>query len=169
MARLRYASGSLRMPLLCLPLCVCPLLLQQWALLRIHSLLRTHWGQSHMHICLQAAHLVLCLHLFLPHCSGVHLRLLLPLVQGSDMQGHPPRQLSRVKLSPGMPLCACVCPQSSTCQQMQRGLCLSIYLFCLHHLFPSDKCFFRKTCLAICLFFLYQLFQDLFICLSVNF
>jgi len=105
---------QLYMSPLCLLLHVRPLPLQWWALLRILSHSRTHLGRSCLHIRLQAAGLVLRLCLFLLHRSGARLRLLLLPVQGSDMQGHPPRQLSGLTLCPGMPAHACICPWGST-------------------------------------------------------
>ena len=99
---------------LCLLLHARPLLLQWRAPLRILSHSRTCLGQSRLHICLQAVGLVLRLRLFPLHRSGVRLRLFPPPVQGSDMQGHLPRQLSGLTLCPGTPARACVCPQGST-------------------------------------------------------
>jgi len=93
-----------------------PLPLQRRAPLRILSHSQTRLGRSCLHIHLQAAGLVLHLRLFLPHRSEAHLRLLPPPVQGSDMQGHPPRQLSRLTLCLGMPARACICPWGLTSQ-----------------------------------------------------
>jgi len=101
-----------------------PLPLQRRALLRILSHSRTRLGRSRLHIRLQVAGLVLRLHLFPPHRLGACLHLLPPPVQGSDMQGHPPRQLSRLTLCPGMPTHACVCPQGLT----SRLSCLFVLL-----------------------------------------
>ena len=91
-----------------------PLPLQQRAPLRILSHSRTCLGRSRLHICLQAVGLVSRLRLFPLHRLGACLRLLPPPVQGSDMQGHPPRQLSGLTLCPGMPTHACICPRGLT-------------------------------------------------------